>query len=614
MATRVSDTASLGTPRSHRRESALAGLLRRDPRRIVLHRAARITLASCVAFYTCRFLIGDAQMAVYACFAAISFGALSSIAGTTAQRLRLFAGALVASWILVAAGTWAAINVWVASAGMLLVGLLVSYLAIGGARVAGVSSGLLLMYILPSFPPYNPQALDSRLIGVALGTVLMAAADRWMWPPPDPPPYESRLAQAADALAEYLRRVRPLMDGASGSDGALAEARSAAQRAARACAPSALPPEQRPSSPFRQDRARAACAVMLRIVVSRTRAVEVALRRPDAPDGPRRGAFLLDAVADAVAASGAALAGAGPPPDPEPLWAANRRHADVRMSWLRACRADRHRVERATPVGQCICPSSESRPTCSSNRCGQCAVHPYRPRESSEDAVSWSSPLWFVGTSTTPAVVASRPGPPDAEFGSVPECASAGRRARPARYLAGRFDLSHGFWVLLATLTLMRTTAAATRSALWPAFLGTVAGALAAAGLLMRLASDLPSSPSCSPSCWSPRLPSAASLGPVRGAVLLHPRRRRTVHSGGAGRLATSGSTVARRCRGWCRRVDVGAARLAERRVGRIGPSGRAHIARCRRAHSHDRATCHRVASRLSGIDRMADAPRDLPR
>ena len=100
------------------REFALAGLLRRDPRHIVLHRAVRVTLACCVGFYTCRFLIGDAQMGVYACFAAMSLGAMSSIAGSAWQRLRLYAVALVGSWIFVTAGTFAAVNVWVATAGM----------------------------------------------------------------------------------------------------------------------------------------------------------------------------------------------------------------------------------------------------------------------------------------------------------------------------------------------------------------------------------------------------------------------------------------------------------------------------------------------------------------
>ncbi len=49
-----------------------------------------------------------------------------------------------------------------------------------------------------------------------------------------------------------------------------------------------------------------------------------------------------------------------------------------------------------------------------------------------------------------------------------------------ARLVAGELDVAHGFWVLLATLTLMRSSAASTRAALPPAILGTtIGGALA---------------------------------------------------------------------------------------------------------------------------------------
>ena len=54
-----------------------------------------------------------------------------------------------------------------------------------------------------------------------------------------------------------------------------------------------------------------------------------------------------------------------------------------------------------------------------------------------------------------------------------------------ARLLAGVLDLSHGFWVLLTILTVLRTSAAETRSALKPALIGTVAGSLVAAALLI---------------------------------------------------------------------------------------------------------------------------------
>ena len=56
-----------------------------------------------------------------------------------------------------------------------------------------------------------------------------------------------------------------------------------------------------------------------------------------------------------------------------------------------------------------------------------------------------------------------------------------------ARFVAGEFALSHGLWVLLATLTLTRTSVRATRGALKPALIGTLIG-VTLAGLLLFLA------------------------------------------------------------------------------------------------------------------------------
>jgi uncharacterized membrane protein YccC len=59
-----------------------------------------------------------------------------------------------------------------------------------------------------------------------------------------------------------------------------------------------------------------------------------------------------------------------------------------------------------------------------------------------------------------------------------------------ARLLADLLDLSHGFWVLLATLSLMRTSLVASGLALVPAFLGTLCGAIVAAGVLALVGDD----------------------------------------------------------------------------------------------------------------------------
>ncbi|MCG5439045.1 FUSC family protein, partial [Micromonospora foliorum] len=54
-----------------------------------------------------------------------------------------------------------------------------------------------------------------------------------------------------------------------------------------------------------------------------------------------------------------------------------------------------------------------------------------------------------------------------------------------ARVAAGVLQLTHGFWVLLATLTVLRTSAADTRTALRPAVLGTIVGAVVSGGVML---------------------------------------------------------------------------------------------------------------------------------
>jgi uncharacterized membrane protein YccC len=98
---------------------------------------------------------------------------------------------------------------------------------------------------------------------------------------------------------------------------------------------------------------------------------------------------------------------------------------------------------------------------------------------------SGSGPLWFA-TESTPRLWWRRLQlhltPRSVHFQGALRLATA---LALARLLAGVLDLSHGFWVLLTVLTLLRTSAAETRSTLRPALVGTVVGALVAAAVLV---------------------------------------------------------------------------------------------------------------------------------
>ncbi|MDT7693020.1 MAG: hypothetical protein QOI75_2387, partial [Pseudonocardiales bacterium] len=160
----------------------VAWLRGRDPNLTAIRAAVRVTTAACAGFFLCRYLLGDGVMATYAVFGTIALGALSDVFGPPAIRTRVYLAALPAAAALVALGTVLAVTTWAAVLGMLVVGFGVAYAGVGGPRLIGLVNGMQLFYILPCFPPYAPETLPERLIGLVIGVALLIIADRVLLP------------------------------------------------------------------------------------------------------------------------------------------------------------------------------------------------------------------------------------------------------------------------------------------------------------------------------------------------------------------------------------------------------------------------------------------------
>ena len=313
---------------------ARAWLARRDPGLAVVRRAARVTLVACTGFLVCRYALDNAVMAPYALFGAVALGILSQIPGSPAQRARTLLAVLPVGWLLVTLGTLLSVSTAAATAGMFVLGFVVSFVGVGGPRLVGLAAGMQLLYILPCFPPYDPGSLGWRLAGLTLAVLLLAAAELVLWPDPTPEPYTAKLGTAVGALAGCLTAVADGWTG-RGSDGnRLTALLPAATEAAEALRPSRSPPMERPASAGRRDRALAVAAATARLIVGRT----VDLHTADAhrSTGLPAAASLLREVAacaDAAAAwlraegrdgapvpdtdrTAAALARSGPPARP----------------------------------------------------------------------------------------------------------------------------------------------------------------------------------------------------------------------------------------------------------------------------------------------------------
>lgn len=429
----------------------------------VARRAVRVTLAACAGFYG--FLYGlDQQVgATYALFAAVAMAGLSRIPGTGRQRSAFLVRALPTACALVIVGTLLAVRTWAAVAGMLLIGFCVAFAAAAGPRQAGAAPGLQLLYILPSFPPYAPDTIGQRLAGTATGILLLILAERYVLPDPGVPRYRDRVAEAAAGAA----RCAAALEEPPYTLGRAQEAR--ADALAQALRPSRVAEAERPAGPGLRERALAHTGLAARTLLARLRAL------PPPDPGPRAGPAGLDlvrAVRDSAAGT-AALLGQGRPP------ASDRALHDLRNSLARDPVAEPGSGRRQAALVELADAALILR--------GAAGIA-VRGRAAAPDAEPGGGPAadryWYARQSTLELWwhrLAGHTGPRSVYFQNAVRLAVA---LALARTVAGVGSLPHGFWAMLAVLSLTRTTAVQTRATVRLALIGTCLGALAAGGVL----------------------------------------------------------------------------------------------------------------------------------
>ncbi|MET8259052.1 FUSC family protein [Micromonospora sp. NPDC005205] len=453
--------------------SLLGRLRRRDRGDAVLRRAVRLTLVASVVFYGCRYGAGSSTLATYGLFGTIAAGSFAQLPGPAPQRARILVLSLPVMWALIAVGSLLAWSTWAAAGGMLVVGFVVAFAGVGNPRLVGLASAFQLFYILASFPPYQPDTLPERLGGVTLAVVLLAAAEVFLWPDPVPVSYRQRLAEAADGIAAFLDATAERLTDPHAAVGDRDARRERAHDVVAAIALNRSPPAWAPTAAGAQDRALRICGAALREVLAD--ADRLAAAAPPEPIPDLAAARLLRSCADTTRAAGRSLSPGAPAVAPADL--------DVAVG----------RAEAAYPVGS-----------------GQVRDAPDVPRlcrDATALALADQVRVFVVGSRVA---TGARIGGDDSselfayarrspwtlywwQFRShlAPRSAHLHSSLRLAvalaiaRVAAGVLELTHGFWVLLATLTVLRTSAADTRTALRPAVLGTIVGAAVSGGVML---------------------------------------------------------------------------------------------------------------------------------
>ncbi|MFF4014857.1 FUSC family protein [Streptomyces sp. NPDC001843] len=434
----------------------------------IVRRSVQVTCAASTGFLVLLHGFGQPVAALYALFAPIALGLLSAIPGTGRTQAFVALGTLPLGALLAALGTALAVSTAAAVTGMLVTGFLLSFAAVAGPRPAGAAPALQLFYILACFPPYAPGTLGARLTGLAVGVVLIALCQACLLPGPPDESYRERLADALETAAAAV------------TDPAHTPA-AHLRDASEALRPSRVAPGERPAGPGRRDRALSHAGAAARRILDQLASWTARSGPPAAPD--RASAALLDRVARMCAATGTALRAGGQPPAARPLEEAIRRFQAQRVRGAAdpgddGPAAGRQRRQAA------VLALAES--TWIAVVAVGVAAGGHRPSRRTP-APPPHEFFWYAGL-PAPRLWARRIAgnltPRSVLFQNAVRVACG---LAVARLVAGTLDLTHGFWVLLAVLTLGRTTAGATWRAVRQAMAGTLAGAVVAGALLIAL-------------------------------------------------------------------------------------------------------------------------------
>ncbi|MFE3325664.1 FUSC family protein [Streptomyces sp. NPDC059176] len=504
-------------------------------RAAIVHRAVRTTLAACAGFYSFLYGLHESVMALYGLFAPIALGILSSIPGSGRERAAVMLRTLPVGLVLVTLGTVLAVRTWAAVTGMLVVGFLLAFAAVAGPRPAGAAPGLQLFYILACFPPYAPDTLGMRLAGLTAGVLMLALCEVLLFPEPPTPSYRERLAHAMSIASEAAPRP-------AAASAALLRATGASLRLSK------IPPAQRPAGPGRTDRALSqAGAAARRMLDQLARLADLAAAREDGPDGAagpearrRAGGAPPDGLGAAPGRTGPEPAGPTEGGDATALAMAAsgtllRRVASLCDTAAAALRTGRSapeterlddaisgfqalRFEQATGPPSGVPPAPVLRRQAAvlgvaeSARVLETAVRiglrgkPTAPAPPTE--------LFWYADLPTPELwwrrLAGNVALHSVQFQNAVRIALG---LGAARLVAGSLNLTHGFWVLLAVLTLGRTTTRETWTAVRKALAGTLVGAFTAAVLLTGIGQHT----EAYAVALAPGMLAAFALGPLLG-------------------------------------------------------------------------------------------------
>jgi uncharacterized membrane protein YccC len=193
----------------------LRWLRERDRGLVALRRAARAAIVMPAMFAVGANVLDNPELATFAAFGSFAMLLLVDFGGSLGDRVQAHVALAVVGAVFVCVGTLASRNPWLAAAAMTIVAFGVLFAGVVSSVLAGATTSLLLAFILPVSLAAPASSIPSRLVGWSMAAVVSLVAVLVLWPSPSVDPLRGPAVDACRSLAARLRsEVAHLLGGA----------------------------------------------------------------------------------------------------------------------------------------------------------------------------------------------------------------------------------------------------------------------------------------------------------------------------------------------------------------------------------------------------------------
>jgi uncharacterized membrane protein YccC len=438
-----------------------------QPHLVALRRAARAAVVVPATFAFSLLVIRDVQFTTFAVFGCFALLVMANFGGNRQPRAIAYVVTTLAGAVLVALGTVVSPEAPVGAIVMLAVGFAFSFAGVFGGYVFAAQTALLLAFVLAVSISAPVAEVPARIGGWMLAGIVSTLAGLFVWPTFERTNLRRRAAEACDDLADL---IEGLDAGPAGSQ--LASLQQTTRTAMEAMRSEYARTTMRPAGPTRRDRAFVELMSQLAEVVDlleRPANKQGLWARPCITEGSR-----LEAATSAALRGSAAVLTGGKRPDIRAVVEARRAHRAALDRWAQ----DELRSGRAAEDVLLGIEADHTLRVVAYVTIGLAVNAVIAAGGHADDALPLppSTPVLEgvrgVGVRIAQTIRTHMQPTSTVLHGSV----RLGVGLALAVLLARTLGVAHAFWVVLGTLSVLRSNALGTSRTAFKALMGTVIG------------------------------------------------------------------------------------------------------------------------------------------